>query len=50
MKYKTFFYIALALFRRGEHPIRILPRLAQAQKPASPLPVQTVKTILTMQQ
>jgi len=41
MKYKTFFYLALAFFIGVSALSIILPHLAQAQKSASPLPVQT---------
>lgn len=41
MKYKTFFYLTLALFAGVSALSIILPHLAQAQKSASPLPVQT---------
>jgi len=40
MKYKTFFYITLALFAGVIILSIALPRLAQAQKLASPLPTQ----------
>jgi hypothetical protein len=41
MKYKTFFYLVLAVFVGVSALSIILPRLAQAQKPALPLLAQT---------